>query len=135
MKALARVLVVEDDGNARTAMGEYLQSLGYLVSVAACFSEAIERADAYPPDVLLCDWKLDGDSEGADHLRGRPDGVDTAADLQRRYPMSVILVTGRRLEELQAKTRGTSLKVDLYRRKPLSLPTIASDIALLVAQR
>lgn len=114
-------------------MQQYLQLAGYNVSVAASPDEAIERADCVPPDVLVCDWQLDGDggAPGVNNGRSPADGVETALHLQRRHRMAVIFVTGQRLGGLKAKAEATDLEVAFYRRKPLSLAAIALDIAVL----
>lgn len=124
-----RVLVVEDEPSARDAMQRFLQFCGYSVTVAASSDEAIRQARSTPPDVVVCDWKLDGERSGTSEVNGA-DGVDTAVDLQHRYRMAVILVTAHQLDELKAKARLTDLDVSAYRRKPLSLTRLANDIAL-----
>jgi CheY-like chemotaxis protein len=124
-----RVLVVEDEPSARDAMQRFLQFCGYSVTVAASSDEAIRQARSAPPDVVVCDWKLDGESSGTNGIDGA-DGVDTAVDLQHRYRMAVILVTAHQLDELKTKARQTDLDVSAYRRKPLSLTRLANDIAL-----
>lgn len=129
-----RVLVVEDEPSARDAMQRFLQFCGYSVSVAASANEAMKQATRCPPDVLVCDWKLDGESKGDTRDAGSVaalDGVDAAIDLQRRYRMAVILVTAHQLEALKSKARRTGLNVSVFRRKPLSLTRLASDIAAL----
>jgi CheY-like chemotaxis protein len=134
-----RVLVVEDEPSARDAMQRFLQFCGYSVSVAASANEAIKLAMRCPPDVLVCDWKLDGEGDNKDKSqrdnRGvdGADGVDTAVDLQRRFRLAVILVTAHQLEDLKSKARRTGLDVSIFRRKPLSLSRLANDIASLQA--
>lgn len=113
-----RILVVEDEQNARDAVQRFLQFRGHDVAVAATVQDALDRAAQCPPDVLVCDWKLDGDA----------DGVDMAATLQRRFDMAVILVTAHRIEDLKRKARTSGLCVSAYRRKPLSLAGLADVI-------
>ncbi|MGH8193688.1 MAG: response regulator [Woeseiaceae bacterium] len=113
-----RVLVVEDEQNARDAVQRFLQFRGHEVTVAATAEDARRRAAQNPPDVLVCDWKLDGDS----------DGVDMAAALQCRFDMAVILITAHRIEDLKRKARTSGLSVSAYRRKPLSLARLADVI-------
>ena len=123
-----RVLVVEDEPGARHAMQRFLQFCGYSVSVASSANDAMKQAVRCPPDVLVCDWKLDGEDKDN---RGGADGVDTAVNLQRRYRMAVILVTAHQLDALKSKARGIGLDVSVFRRKPLSLSRLANDIAAL----
>lgn len=58
-----RVLVVEDEANARTALHEALTSLGYDCEVANDGAQALEAHRARPVDLILSDWampRLDG---------------------------------------------------------------------------
>lgn len=119
-----RVLVVEDELNSRLAMERFFNYYGYRVASAASAKEAMEVASRFSPDVLVCDWKLDGGSKSADDS----DGVYAAEQLQRRFGSSVILITAYRLAELKSKARRTSLNVSAYYRKPLSLAGLAQAI-------
>lgn len=124
-KESRRVLVVEDEPHSRLAMERFFNYCGYSVSSAASAEEAMEAASRCPPDVLVCDWKLNGGSQP----EGRAgDGVDAAEEVQRRYGSSVILITAYRLAELKSKARWTSLDVAGYYRKPLSLTGLARAI-------
>src|SRR5690606_19128510 len=67
-----RILIVEDEAAARIATRRYLQYRGWSVDAAGSAEEAIRIARRRPPDVLICDWKLNG----------RRDGVDVARLLQ-----------------------------------------------------
>lgn len=113
-----KVLVVEDEPHAREAVQRFLEFRGHEVWIAGTAEEAELSATERIPDVLVCDWML-GDG---------PDGVDTAARLQRRYDLSVILVTAHRIEDLKRKARASGLAVSVFRRKPLSLTRLASAI-------
>lgn len=113
-----RILVVEDELHAREAVQRFLAFRGHDVNIAATAEEALRSAARHPPDVLVCDWQLGGPV----------DGVDTAARLQRRYALSVILVTAHRIEDLRRKARAAGVAVSVFRRKPLSLARLADAI-------
>jgi CheY-like chemotaxis protein len=113
-----RVLVVEDESIARDAVRQYLEFRGHDVAVAGSAREAIDLASRCEPDVLLCDWKLN------DTL----DGVDVAQTLQKRYDLAVILITAHQLDDLKAKAGRAGLNVNAYRRKPVSLASLAEVI-------
>jgi DNA-binding response OmpR family regulator len=51
-----RVLVVEDDDDARDALALILASQGYELETAGDGDAAIALAEAFHPDVLICDW-------------------------------------------------------------------------------
>jgi DNA-binding response OmpR family regulator len=115
---LARVLVVEDEPTAREAVRLFLEFRGHDVSVAATAQEALDQAGRFEPQVLVCDWQLDS---GAD-------GVDIAHSLQTKYDLAVIMVTAHRLEALKEKVRRFAVDVSAYRRKPVSLASLAEII-------
>lgn len=57
-----RILIVEDDGVARTLLARALRDLGHVVAEAADCAEALEWTASWPPDVVLLDRFLpDGD--------------------------------------------------------------------------
>ena len=126
-----RVLVIEDEQAARAAMERFLAYCGYSVGAAASASEALEQAERQPPDVLVCDWKLNG-AGSRDVMPA--DGVATAARLQRRFGSEVILVTAYRLGELKAEARKARVQVRAFYRKPLSLSSLAEAISGLSAR-
>lgn len=117
-RTLARVLVVEDEPTAREAVRLFLQFRGHDVAVAATAQEALEAAEQSVPEVLVCDWQLDSG----------PDGVHVADSLQRKHDLAVIMVTAHRLEALKEKVRRFAVDVSAYRRKPVSLASLAELI-------
>ncbi|MEQ1503381.1 MAG: response regulator, partial [Myxococcota bacterium] len=68
-----RVLVVDDNDDVRFFTAELLQGWGHAVEQAASGIEAVERAIARPPEVILLDLGMPG-----------LDGYDTAALLRQR---------------------------------------------------
>jgi CheY-like chemotaxis protein len=57
---LARVLVVDDERNARDALGEILRDSGFEVATAASGPEGLTLVDSFRPDVLLTDVRMPG---------------------------------------------------------------------------
>jgi signal transduction histidine kinase len=55
-----RVLVVDDNRDAAESLAEVVQMLGHRVEVAYDGPEAIAKARANPPDIVLCDIGLPG---------------------------------------------------------------------------
>lgn len=111
------ILIVEDEAAARIATRRYLQFCGHQVAAAENAIEAIEKARALHPDVLICDWQLDG---------GGSDGVDVARVLQDEQGVDVIFVTAHELSELRRSARG--LRTIDCLRKPISLGTLAAAV-------
>ncbi len=53
-----RVLVVDDEANARNALAELLQDEGYVTEVAADGRQALRMLETFEPDVVLTDLKM-----------------------------------------------------------------------------
>jgi DNA-binding NtrC family response regulator len=56
----ARILVVDDEANARTALAEILRTEGYAVETAADGFKALGRFSDFEPDLVLTDLKMPG---------------------------------------------------------------------------
>ena len=114
--ASLKVLIVEDEAAARVATHRYLENCGYEVAAAGSAGEALEKADALRPDVLVCDWKL----------TGKRDGIEVARILQKEYGVAIIFVTAYALNDLRRNIRDLG-SVDCLR-KPISLHTLATVV-------
>ena len=55
-----RILIVDDEANARTALAELLREEGYTVETAADGFKALPKLEEFSPDVLLTDLKMPG---------------------------------------------------------------------------
>ena len=117
------VLVVEDEAAARIATRRFLQYRGFRVDAAGTAEEAIEKARALHPDVLICDWKLDG----------RRDGIDVARLLQSEQDVDVIFVTAYALSEL--RRNAPDLRTIGCLRKPISLGALAAAVESLAGRK
>ena len=60
MASLGRILVVDDEVNARTALAELLRDEGYDVETAADAFKALGKLDAFTPDAVVTDLKMPG---------------------------------------------------------------------------
>ncbi|MCX5743627.1 MAG: response regulator [Proteobacteria bacterium] len=78
-----RILVVEDEPNARSALRDLLEVEGYIVDTASRGREAIERQRATPPDLLLTDLGLPD-----------MDGLDVARTTRDETGCKVLVMTG-----------------------------------------
>ena len=117
------ILIVEDEAAARIATRRFLQYRGFRVDAAGTADEAIEMARELHPDVLICDWKLDG----------RRDGVDVARLLQNEQDVDVIFVTAYALNELRQS--APDLRTIGCLRKPISLGTLAAAVESLADRK
>jgi DNA-binding NtrC family response regulator len=55
-----RILVVDDEANARAALAELLREEGYVVETAADGFKALPKLEEFEPDLLLTDLKMPG---------------------------------------------------------------------------
>src|SRR6188508_1360186 len=56
----ARILIVDDEANARMALAELLRDEGYAVETAADGFKALPKLEEFAPDLLLTDLKMPG---------------------------------------------------------------------------
>src|SRR3954454_17955773 len=55
-----RILVVDDEANARAALAELLREEGYAVETAGDGFKALPKLEEFEPDLLLTDLKMPG---------------------------------------------------------------------------
>ena len=78
-----RVLVVDDEANLRQTMARVLHQLGCEVTTAADGTEALQRLEAAPYDLVYLDIRLPG-----------MDGLQVLRQIHDRYPqLAVVLLT------------------------------------------
>jgi DNA-binding NtrC family response regulator len=68
MDTKARILIVDDEPNARSALVELLRDEGYSVEAAADGFKALGKMDEFAPDLVLTDLKMPG-MDGVDLLK------------------------------------------------------------------
>lgn len=107
---MTKVLVVEDNINARDAIVDYLQRLGFHVESAVTGSEAIDLGANFRPEFLICDWILEGPFDGI--------GV-TEKLLALNLRPKVIFITAMPLADLYR--RCAHLEVKAFLAKPIDL--------------
>jgi DNA-binding response OmpR family regulator len=105
--APTRVLVVEDDRTVAEVVTRYLEREGFAVESVGDGNEALERADAQLPDLVVLDIMLPG-----------LDGLEVCRLLRSRAPIPVVMLTARGSEE--DRVLGLELGADDYVAKPFS---------------
>jgi DNA-binding NtrC family response regulator len=60
MPSRGRILIVDDEANARAALSEILREEGYATETAADGFKALGKLDDFTPDVILTDLKMPG---------------------------------------------------------------------------
>jgi DNA-binding NtrC family response regulator len=76
-----RILIVDDEVNARTALAELLRDEGYSVETAADGFKALPKLDEFAPALLLTDLKMPG-----------MDGIELMQKARERDPDCVVVV-------------------------------------------
>ncbi len=104
----SKIMLVDDDANARTILNRVLTKNGYEVKEACNGKEALETVRAYMPDVMLIDWmmpEMDGE-QLARWIKNDP-------TLRFIY---IILLTAR--GDMKDQVRGLKSGADDYISKP-----------------
>src|SRR5687767_2939133 len=60
MAGRGRILIVDDEANARTALAELMRDEGFTVETAADGFKALPKLEEFAPDLLLTDLKMPG---------------------------------------------------------------------------
>jgi two-component system OmpR family response regulator len=114
--AEARVLVVDDESNITDLVGTALRYVGFEVATAATGREALERARAFRPELIVLDVMLP-DLDGFEVTRRlRGEGL--------RIP--VLFLTAR--DATEDKVAGLTLGGDDYVTKPFSLEELVARV-------
>jgi CheY-like chemotaxis protein len=104
--AAARILIVEDERLIAIDLQRRLTRLGYtVVALAASGMEAVQKALALCPDVVLMDIRLQGDM----------DGVEAAQQIHASAAIPVVFMTAYVDEDTQQRMRATSPWGCLYK--------------------
>jgi two-component system phosphate regulon response regulator PhoB len=114
-----RVLVVDDEPDIAGLVAYHLAKAGYRVTTAGDGTEALARARAERPDLVVLDLMLPGRS-----------GLDVLAELRRAEEtrhMGVILLTARREE--RDRIAGLERGADDYLAKPFSPQELVLRVA------
>jgi len=139
MQTRGRILVVDDEANARTALAELLREEGYTVDTAADGFKALPKLEEFVPDLVLTDLKMPGmdglqlmqksreaDPERAVVVMTAHGAVETAVKAMRDGAASyltkplnmdeLLVILERALERRRMKQETTELKARLHER-------------------
>jgi DNA-binding response OmpR family regulator len=107
MDGAAKILVVDDEAIVTEVIDRYLRREGYEVHLAADGRQALERARALTPDLIVLDLMLP-----------KLDGLEVCRSLRAESSVPIILLTAR--GEEADKILGLGLGADDYVVKPFS---------------
>jgi DNA-binding response OmpR family regulator len=111
----SRILVVDDDPTVSEVVARYLTHDGYRVEVVADGRDALDRALAAPPDLVVLDLMLPG-----------LDGLEVARRLRAMAPVPIIILTARGRES--DRIVGLDLGADDYVAKPFSTKELVARV-------
>ncbi len=118
-----RVLIVDDESGIRESLSAILSDEGYQVDAVGSAEEALERATAEEPEVMLLDVWLPG-----------IDGLEALSRLQSfPRPPAVIMISGH--GTIETAVRATKLGAFDFIEKPLSLNKVIVLVRNAVQQR
>jgi DNA-binding NarL/FixJ family response regulator len=112
------ILVADDDLGTRLSIGDYLQTIGYLVVSAENGQEALKLVEEYQPHLVVTDItmpQMDG-YELVSRIRQRP--------TSRLLP--VVFLTAR--NDTQERIRGYQAGCDVYLSKPFELQELGAVV-------
>ena len=106
---LARILVVDDETAARSALTELLRDEGYEVQSAGDGFKALGRIDNWTPEIVITDLKMPG-----------MDGIQLMEKVRERIPeVSVVVMTA--FGTVESAVEAIQQGADDYLTKPLHL--------------
>lgn len=112
---MQRILVVEDDLDIQELLKNFLQEVGYAVTLASDGIEAISLFASTHFDLILLDIMLP-----------KIDGFTVCELIRKQSSVPIIMLTALNGEEEQI--RGLDLQVDDYITKPFSMPILVRKI-------
>lgn len=116
MAARGRILIVDDEANARSALSEILHDEGYTTETAADGFKALGKLEDFAPDVVLTDLKMPG-----------LDGLELMEKVRAIAPDAVVVVMtafGSIPSAVSAVKRGA----ENYLAKPLDFDALSAVV-------
>jgi two-component system response regulator HydG len=118
-----RILVVDDEVNARTALVELLRDEGYSVESAADGFKALGKLDEVSPHVVVTDLKMPG-----------MDGIELLGRVRERAPdVGVIVMTA--FGEVETAVKAMRAGARDYLTKPVNMDELSVVVAREIEQR
>lgn len=121
-----RILLVEDEPVSAQTIDFLLRKLGHeLVERVATGEEAVVRAQALQPDVILMDIQLEGEMDGLEAAR-------QIRQVMAGTPISIIFLTGL---ELLGSVHDMLANADCFIQKPVKITDLAANLHICIQRR
>jgi two-component system, OmpR family, KDP operon response regulator KdpE len=115
MMATTKVMIVDDEPQARRVLRTALIAHGFEVMDAPTGEEAVENLRHETPDVILLDLKMPGIG-----------GLQACREIRERSEVPIIVVSGRKME--QEKVEALESGADDYVTKPAGIEELVARI-------
>jgi DNA-binding NtrC family response regulator len=112
-----RVLVVDDEANARSALAELLEDEGYTTATASDGVEALEKLETFRPEVVLTDLKMP-----------RMDGLALLEEGKKRRP-EIAFVVMTAFGSIDTAVEAIKRGAENYLTKPLDVNSVSALVA------
>ncbi len=122
MRAMPRVLIVDDEPEIVRLVVDYLEHAGFEASSARTGDEALMRARTESPDLVILDLGLPG-----------IDGLDVTRALRRHGDVPIIMLTAR--DDETDRIIGLELGADDYVTKPFSPRELVARVRAVLRRR
>ena len=114
-----RILVVEDDADLRCLLARALRAEGYAVDTAEDGEDGLVKAGSWEYDAVVLDLMLP-----------KRDGLSVLAELRRRRPTPVLILTAR--DTVHDRVRGLDGGADDYLVKPFDLQVLLARLRVII---
>jgi len=122
MKETANILIVDDNANNRDTLEAMLTGLGHDLRFAQSGEEAIKKAIALPPDLILLDINMPG-----------MDGFEVCEKLRADSKLSgVPIVITTSLDDKDSKLKGINAGADDFITKPIDGMEIRARVKMIL---
>jgi CheY-like chemotaxis protein len=120
----AKVLIVEDDKLVCLILTKMVERSGYEVADIIAYGEkVIESIESRKPDLVLMDTLL----------KGEMDGIEATKEINRRWDMPVIYITG--LMDEITEERASQTKYHGYIQKPINYADLQRAMESIIAKK
>jgi len=116
MPSRGRILIVDDEANARAALSEILHDEGYATETAADGFKALGKLEEFQPDVILTDLKMPG-----------LDGLAFMEKARAASPLSVFVVMTA-FGTISSAVSAIKLGAENYLTKPLDFEALSAVV-------